>query len=53
MFSALAPFIVGLSLAQTRGFGAAFQLLAFALILGAATWIWLPESRGWVSSVRP
>ena len=52
MFSALAPFIVGLSLAQTRGFGAAFELLAFALLLGAATWIWLPESRGWVVQVQ-
>jgi len=44
--SALAPFIVG-SLAETRGFGTAFAVLAVALVLGAATWIWLPESRGW------
>lgn len=43
--SAAAPFIVG-SLAETRGFGSAFALLAVALLLGAATWIWLPESKG-------
>ena len=29
-----------------------FELLAFALLLGAATWIWLPESRGWVVQVQ-
>jgi MFS family permease len=46
MLSALAPFVIG-SLAETHGFGAAFALLAFALLLGAATWLWLPESRGW------
>jgi MFS family permease len=43
--SAAAPFIVG-SMAQEQGFGAAFALLAAALLLGAATWIWLPETRG-------
>jgi sugar phosphate permease len=43
--SAVAPFAVG-SLAETRGFGTAFALLAVALLLGAATWIWLPETRG-------
>jgi MFS family permease len=42
--SALSPFVVG-SLAETRGFGVAFALLAIALFLGAATWIWLPESQ--------
>lgn len=42
--SALAPFVVG-SLAQRRGFGLAFSLLTMSLLLGAATWIWLPESR--------
>jgi MFS family permease len=46
MASALAPFIIG-SLAQTQGFGTAFALLAVALLLGASTWIWLPESLGW------
>jgi len=45
MGSALAPVIVG-SLAETRGFGAAFAALAGALLVGAATWIWLPETRG-------
>jgi MFS family permease len=44
MGSALAPFIIG-SLAETRGFGTAFGLLAVALVLGASTWIWLPETR--------
>jgi MFS family permease len=48
--SALAPFIIG-SLAETRGFGTAFTLLAVALVLGALTWIWLPESRGRHASV--
>ena len=43
--SAAAPFLVG-SLAQAQGFGPAFALLAAALLLGAATWIWLPETRG-------
>jgi MFS family permease len=43
--SAAAPFVVG-SLAQTQGFGAAFALLAGALLIGASTWIWLPETRG-------
>jgi len=42
--SAISPFVVG-SLAETRGFGVAFALLAIALFLGAATWIWLPESQ--------
>jgi MFS family permease len=43
--SAVAPFLVG-SLAQTEGFGVAFSMLAAALLVGAATWIWLPETRG-------
>jgi len=43
--SAAAPFVVG-SLAQTQGFGFAFAMLAGALLIGAATWIWLPETRG-------
>jgi len=43
--SAVAPFVVG-SLAQTQGFGVAFSMLAGALLVGAATWIWLPETRG-------
>jgi MFS family permease len=43
--SAVAPFLVG-SMAQTQGFGLAFSMLAAALLIGAATWIWLPETRG-------
>ena len=43
--SALAPLAVG-TLAQTHGFGVAFATLAGALLIGAATWIWLPETRG-------
>jgi len=43
--SAVAPFLVG-SMAQTQGFGVAFAMLAGALLIGAATWIWLPETRG-------
>jgi MFS family permease len=43
--SAAAPFMVG-SLAAVHGFGPAFALLAVALLIGAATWIWLPETRG-------
>jgi MFS family permease len=49
--SALAPFVIG-SLAETQGFGTAFALLAGALVLGAATWIWLPESRGWAAPLE-
>jgi MFS family permease len=43
--SAVAPFLVG-SMAQAQGFGAAFSMLSAALLVGAATWIWLPETRG-------
>ncbi len=43
--SAAAPFMVG-SLAEVHGFGPAFALLAVALLIGAATWIWLPETQG-------
>ena len=43
--SAFAPLLVG-SLAQTHGFAVAFAVLAGSLLLGASTWIWLPETRG-------
>lgn len=43
--SAAAPFVVG-SLAQTRGFGAAFPILTAAFLAAAALWIWIPETRG-------
>ncbi len=43
--SALAPLLIG-SLAQTRGFGVAFATAAAALVLGALTWTFIPETKG-------
>jgi MFS family permease len=43
--SAFAPFLAG-SLAQAKGFEAAFVLTGAGLLLGALTWVWLPETRG-------
>jgi MFS family permease len=43
--SALAPFVVG-SIADARGFGAAFGLSAAAFALAATAWAWIPETRG-------
>jgi MFS family permease len=43
--SALAPFVVG-SLAQTRGFGFAFSLIALSFLAAAVLWIWIPETGG-------
>jgi MFS family permease len=43
--SAVAPFAVG-SLAQTRGFQSALLLTSAAFLLAAATWIFIPETRG-------
>lgn len=43
--SAAAPFVVA-TLAQTRGFGAAFTLTSVAFLEAAALWIWIPETRG-------
>jgi MFS family permease len=43
--SAAAPFAVG-SLAQTRGFGAAFATAAVAFALAACCWAGIPETRG-------
>jgi len=43
--SAAAPLLIG-SLAQTRGFGVAFGTAAAALVLGAATWFFIPETKG-------
>jgi MFS family permease len=43
--SALAPLLIG-SLAQTRGFGVAFATASAALVLGALTWVYIPETRG-------
>jgi MFS family permease len=45
IMSAVAPFAVG-SLAQTRGFGAAFAVTAFSFFLAALMWIWIPETGG-------
>ena len=45
-----------LSIASTLGailLAVAFAILAIALLLGAATWIGLPESRGWAAAERP
>jgi MFS family permease len=43
--SAAAPIIVG-SLAQTRGFGAAFAVAATAFLVAATLWTVIPETRG-------
>jgi MFS family permease len=43
--SAAAPFLVG-SLADTRGFGAAFTLSSAAFVAAAACWAWIPETAG-------
>jgi MFS family permease len=43
--SAAAPFVVG-TLAQTRGFGAAFTVTAAAFLVAAAFWTLIPETRG-------
>ncbi len=43
--SAAAPWVVG-TLAQTRGFTFALSLTSVAFLLAAATWIWIPETRG-------
>jgi dipeptide/tripeptide permease len=43
--SAVAPFAVG-TLAQTRGFGAAFLLASGAFLVAALMWIWIPETKG-------
>jgi MFS family permease len=43
--SAAAPWVVG-ALAQTRGFSVALSLTSLAFLLAAATWTWIPETRG-------
>ena len=43
--SAAAPFVVG-SLAQTRGFRAAFMIAAAAFVCAAAAWAFIPETKG-------
>ncbi len=43
--SAAAPFVVG-SLAQRRGFGFSFILIAAAFLAAAAFWVGIPETKG-------
>jgi len=43
--SAAAPLVVG-SLAETRGFGLAFSLIALSFLAAAVLWVWIPETRG-------
>ena len=43
--SAAAPFIVG-SMAQQRGFGAAFSVTAAAFLVAAMLWVFIPETKG-------
>ena len=45
LLSALAPFYVG-TMAQNRGFGAAFTLTSFAFIIAALLWLGIPETKG-------
>ena len=45
IFSAAAPFVVG-SLAETRGFGFSFTLIAAAFLAAALFWIGIPETMG-------
>ncbi len=45
LLSAAAPFVIG-SLAQSRGFGLAFTITAFAFLIAALLWIGIPETRG-------
>jgi MFS family permease len=45
LLSAVAPFVVG-SMAQRRGFEAAFMLTSFAFLIAALFWIGIPETRG-------
>lgn len=43
--SAVAPLVMG-SLAQQRGFGTAFLLVAAAFLAAAVIWLWIPETKG-------
>jgi MFS family permease len=43
--SALAPLLIA-SFAERSGFGVAFATTSAALLLGALTWFWIPETRG-------
>jgi hypothetical protein len=45
LLSAVAPLVVG-TLAQSRGFGAAFTVTAGAFLVAACLWAAIPETRG-------
>ncbi len=45
LLSAVAPFVIG-SLAQRRGFGAAFIVTSIAFLIAAVLWIGIPETKG-------
>jgi MFS family permease len=45
LLSAIAPFIVG-TMAQSRGFGAAFTTTSIAFIIAAVLWLGIPETKG-------
>lgn len=45
LLSAIAPFVVG-TMAQNRGFGAAFTLTAVAFMIAAVLWVGIPETKG-------
>ena len=45
LLSAIAPFVVG-TMAQNRGFGAAFTVTAVAFMIAAVLWLGIPETKG-------
>jgi MFS family permease len=45
LLSAIAPFYVG-TMAQNRGFGAAFSMTAIAFMVAAVLWLGIPETKG-------
>lgn len=45
LLSAVAPFIVG-TMAQNRGFGAAFTMTSVAFTIAAILWVGIPETKG-------
>jgi MFS family permease len=45
LLSAIAPFAVG-TMAQNRGFGAAFTLTSVAFMIAAVLWLGIPETKG-------
>jgi MFS family permease len=45
LLSAVAPFMVG-TMAQNRGFGAAFTMTSIAFMIAAVLWLGIPETRG-------